>query len=202
MKKNIILILGCLGLVLFSTAAYSADGWYAGANIGLAMASDADVTEGPFSATIEYDSGFAIGAAVGYAISNFRVEGEIDWQKNDMDRVKMEGMSASLDGDTSNLAFLANGYYDFANNSAFTPFIGAGIGVAKIDVDVEGDSDDDTVFAYQLGAGVAYAINEKVSLDLKYRYLGTADPEFKFEGVTVKSEFGSHNILFGARFSF
>ena len=198
MRKNIVLILGCLGLVLFSTSAYSADGWYAGGNIGLAIASDADISEGSDTLTIEYNPGFAIGAAVGYAVSNWRIEGEIDWQKNDMDRVKMGGESASLDGDTSNLAFLVNGYYDFATNSAFTPFVGIGIGFAKIDVDVEGESDDDTVFAGQGSVGVAYAINETISLDLKYRYLRTADPDFS----GTKGEFGSHNILFGARFSF
>jgi len=57
---------------------------------------------------------------------------------------------------------------------------------------------DDTVFAYQVGTGVSFAVNEKVSLDLNYRYFATSDPNF--EG--IETEYSSHNVYAGIRVSF
>ena len=56
-----------------------------------------------------------------------------------------------------------------------SPYLGAGIGVARVSLDGYTSSgtlivdDSDTVFAGQLSAGVLYALNEQVSLDLGYR---------------------------------
>ena len=58
--------------------------------------------------------------------------------------------------------------------------------------------DDDTVFAYQVGAGVAYSINKNMILDLKYRFFATEDPNL----YGSKAEFKSHNIYFGFRYTF
>ncbi len=99
-----------------------------------------------------------------------------------------------------------NGYYDFVNESAFTRFISAGLGCAKVEVNdfnipgsgLPSENDDDTVFAYQIGADVAYAVSEKVSLDVKYRYFATSDPDF--DGTEV--EYSSHNIYAGIRVNF
>ncbi len=60
------------------------------------------------------------------------------------------------------------------------------------------ENDDDTVFAYQVGAGVGYAVTEKVSFDVKYRYFATSDPEFD----TTKAEYSSHNVYAGIRVTF
>jgi len=103
-----------------------------------------------------------------------------------------------------------SGYYDFQNSSAITPYITAGLGIAKVkaslSLEVEIDeetysvsvSDSDTVFAYQFGAGLEYAINKDVSLDARYRYFATSDPSFE----TTEAEFASHNLMLGARFKF
>jgi len=40
-------------------------------------------------------------------------------------------------------------------------------------------SEDDTVFAYQIGAGAGYAVNKNITIDLKYRYFATEDPDFE-----------------------
>jgi len=203
MRKNLILVICCAVLIFYTSDAYSADGLYAGGNIGIGFLSDSDVSIpdlGGYNVKIEYNSGIALGAAFGYAFNNFRAEGEIDWQKNDLDKVSMLGESADVDGDVTNLAFLANGYYDFHNSSKFTPYVSAGIGLTNVKVsssDLEADNDD-TVFAYQVGVGIGYAINDSVTLEVKYRYFGASDPEF--DGVKV--EIGSHNVLAGFRIGF
>jgi opacity protein-like surface antigen len=212
MKKNISIITGCALLLSISSIAYAAEGPYLCGNVGLAMANDSDVTE-PVSLpgitlNFEFDKGFGVGGAVGYGIGNIRVEGEIAYQKNDMDKATAEGFagSADLTGNISSTALLFNGYYDFKNESAFTPFISVGIGVAKVNVNdfntpgsgVPNADEDDTVFAYQVGAGIAYAVNDRVNIDVKYRYFATEDPEFD----TVKTEYSSHNVYAGVRVYF
>lgn len=205
MKKIIVTTVGCAMLLSLSSVAYSA-GPYVSGNLGLAVASDSDVTDSTVPGTtieIESDSGMALGVAAGYGFANnTRLEGEIAYQKNDLDKARALGV-VGLTGDTSSLALLLNGYYDFVNKSPMTPFISAGVGLARVDVNdmnmpgsgFPNANDDDTVFAYQLGAGVGYAVNAKVSLDVKYRYLGTSDPEFD----TTDVEYSSHNVYAGIR---
>lgn len=207
MKNSIFIIAGCAMLLSVSSIAYSAEGSYVSGNLGLAMASDSDLSAPGVSGTMEFDQGFASGIAVGYASGNTRIEGEFAYQKNDYDKLSIDGLgSFDVDGDATSTAFLVNGYYDYKNDSSITPFIGAGLGVATIDVDgisVPGygavtTSSDDTVFAYQIGAGLNFAVNEKVSIDLNYRYFATSDPDFG----EIDAEYSSHNLYTGVRVSF
>ena len=206
MKRTLLITLCCIIAVFFTTQAYSADGPYLSANLGLAAMSDSDVTESGETIELSYDTGWTLGAAVGYRFNNVRVEGELSYQKNDFDQVSAMGVSLDASGDGSVTALLVNGYYDFANESAFTPYISAGLGYAKVeanDLNFVGSgmadfSDDDSVFAYQAGLGVGYAVNENVTIDVKYRYFATEDAEFD----TAKAEFSSHNFLLGVRYNF
>ena len=207
MKKNLIIYCVCAMLLAFYTSAYSAEGPYVSGNIGFAMLSDSDLTDSTapgITLDMEFDPGFALGAALGYGFGKTRIEGEIAYQKNDIDKIGAFGVSLDASGDATALAFLLNGYYDFTNNSLFTPYVSAGLGFAKIEVNdfsISGmpiGSDDDTVFAYQIGAGIGYAVSEKVTIDVKYRYFATSDPEFD----TTEAEFASHNFLLGVRVNF
>lgn len=207
MKKKLLTIACCATLLSISTIAYSAEGPYVSGNLGIGIASDSDVTQSGTTGTFESDKGLALGVAFGYGLGSTRIEGEVAYQKNDLDKISISGIgSATIDGDTSSTAFLLNGYYDFKNESALTPFISAGLGLAKVEVSeitVPGfgpvtSSSDDTVFAYQIGAGVGYAVNEKVTLDVKYRYFATSDPDF--DG--IEAEYSSHNIYAGVRVNF
>jgi opacity protein-like surface antigen len=209
MKKNLLIISVCVLAIFLSSSAYSSEGLYVSGNIGFAMLSDSDLTDSTMpglTLTTEYDTGWALGGALGYDFNRFRVEGEISYQTNDVDKISVLGIPFSASGDVSSLAFLINGYFDFVNDSAFTPYISAGLGYAKIefnDLNVSGSglsgaSDDDSVFAYQVGLGVGYAVTEKFTIDVKYRYFATEDPEFD----TTTAEVASHNFLFGVRFNF
>jgi opacity protein-like surface antigen len=208
--RKILIATGCVVLLCFSTIAYSADGPYVSGHVGIAIASDSDVTDSTapgIPITVESDAGFALGGAVGYSAGDARGEVEIAYQKNNLDKQTVPGFPVmELTGDTTLLSVLVNGYYDFDTGGPFTPFVSAGLGFAKFDINdakVVGSpspatNDDDTVFAYQLGAGVGYAVNERVSIDIRYRYLATTDPEVD----TVTIEYSGHNFLAGVRSSF
>lgn len=96
-------------------------------------------------------------------------------------------------------ALMSNLVYDFTNCSPWTPTIGAGFGIAWINSDSthkfaalypDADSDNDatpsveyspelygTAFAWQFKAGLNYAINHTMSLDIMYRLFGTTQFE-------------------------
>lgn len=215
MKKNVWMFTGCAIVLSIASSAYSAEGLYASGNLGLAMRSDGDITSNSFpgiTVAIESDDGLALAGSIGYGFNNnIRVEGEIAYQKNDFDKANVHvshvpTWSRDLTGDTSSLALLVNGYYDFSNKSAFTPFISGGLGYANVELNdfnmaglnSQNTSDDDTVFVYQVGVGVGYAVNEKISLDAKYRYFAAEDQKFDIS----EAEYTSHNIYGGIRVAF
>ena len=204
--RKIGMIIGCVMTLVFSTAAYSSEGFYGKVSIGTAMPLDADIEQSGVSMETEQDDGVALGAALGYDFGNIRIEGELTHQTNDFRELKFGGNRFDLEGKTRATAFLVNGCYDFTNKTPFTPYVTAGLGCAKIevkDLNFKGSarpatSDDEWEFAYQAGAGVEYAVTEQIALDLKYRFFAMSDPEFDH----TKAEFRSQNLYFGLRFNF
>lgn len=210
MKKAFSVAVGLFMLLMLPVVSFSAaPGPYVSGQFGMAFLTNSDISVPPVTGTIESDPGFATGFAGGYNFGMFRMEGEIGYQVNDIDKTSLcvggicvSGLSSS--GDVKALSFLVNGYFDFVNKTAFTPYITAGIGAARLEVnDFEvlgirmGDSND-TVFAYQVGAGIAYTVNKNFTIDLKYRYFATADPKFD----DIEAEFASHNVYLGLRVNF
>ena len=213
MKKTLFGLLLGGSTLLMAMPAFAADqGLYAEVGAGLALLRDSDLTDSTapgFVLETDFDNGYLVNAALGTKFGAARVEGEISYQKNDFDSASIAGIpgSAALSGDVSSLAFLMNGYFHFGGNATFSPFITAGLGAAKVEVNdltVVGSvlppvSDDDTVFAYQLGAGVDLKLNDAVTVDFKYRYFATSDPELF---ITGKAEISSHNLMAGVRCTF
>jgi len=193
-----------------STAAL-ADGWYAGAETGLNLApaekykaDDANI--GTVKTT--KDAGFGILANGGYAFGPARVEGEFGWRYNGVNKV------GGNDGKGSVQAYdlMVNGLYDIRTGTAWTPYLGVGIGAADVVNDKIRNSsnsltkDSDIVFAYQGIAGVSYALNEHLALNADYRYFRTLDGEFKpsESGTTgkIKAPYEAHSILVGFTYKF
>ncbi len=206
MKKTFLLVVSCLLFLLLSSAAFGAQGPYASGSLGIGFLRDSIVRETGFSGDAEFDSGAVLGLAVGYYIGNCRLEGEFGYQKNDVDKIGAFGVGFNASGDITSTSLLVNGYYDLLKYGALTPYVSLGLGLASLelnDLTVPGATtgsagDDDMVFAYQVGAGVGYALNPQMTIDFKYRYFATQDPDF---GGT-KFEYGSHNFLLGLRYNF
>jgi opacity protein-like surface antigen len=213
MKKFTVCAVICFFLAL-PTISFGA-GMYGSFNGGVAQPADGDMSiSGVGSAELEYDTTYTVAGAIGYRFGDFgdfRVEGEVAYQNNEVDRVESNSLPVDLGDEVilssmeaSILSFLFNGYIDFYYGSALSLFVTAGGGVAVIDgemtVDGVTNDGDDTVFAYQLGAGAGYAVTETVTLDCKYRYFRTE--ELNIEGGDVEVASPSHSITLGIRVAF
>ncbi len=179
------------------------------------------LTDPKFTASM--DTGFGVHLAGGYAglfIPQFRAEGEIAYRNNSVSKItespavfpcfKPCGGTGHIDS----FAIMANGYYDFLNSSAFTPYIGGGIGAGRVsanDVGINSPftftfSGSDWQFAYQGIAGVRYSINPTWSASVDYRYFATLDPKFTVNilGVnhTQSTEYHTHNVMVGLQYHF
>lgn len=200
-------------LALAATPSQAQGPWYGSVNGNAVWVSDPDWSSNiGVSGDLEFDSGWGIDGALGYSLSGslqgFRVEGEVGYRSNDIDKVNVNnfGQFPGATGDADVWTGLVNGYYDIDLGSNFIPYVGAGLGVArvsgKITVPGAAISDNDTVFAYQLSAGVGYAVSPTTTLFAGYRYLATDDLDFSGGGTTVSTEYHSHNAQAGVRFSF
>ncbi len=121
----------------------------------------------------------------------------------------------SLKGVWNNSTLFANVFWDFHNDSNFTPYIGGGLGMAfnytGYDFEMrngEHYSLDDryTNFAWNAGAGISYNFNELLSVDASYRFVGLGYNEISGTFNGVKYEIGNepynNEFMLGLRFSF
>lgn len=169
---------------------------------------------------LELDNGYGGGGAIGVKVNGLRVEGEVFYQQSGIKEFNVTTHSSFLlpafthitlpidDAELKVRTFLLNVYYDFDMKSGFSPYLGGGIGTAKVKYDdltldfyhipiiLPGDSDH--ALAYQLSAGLGYAVNENITLDLSYRYFSTSDLHLQI----VDDDLTTHNILLGVRYYF
>ena len=195
----------------------------------------ADNTPLPLSITsFDLGTGFLGGVSVGYALDRFRVEFEylnrshsgdsLPWKEPPGGNTPLGGKRrewSRLDppseriSDFSAHQFFVNAYYDFLNNSRWTPYVGAGVGWARISLDYEArflrktiaqdypagkppaaagtlsllnTEFTDTLFGFQFLGGLDYALTEKVSIGMKARWASFQD----LEGDTVWNLIRSH----------
>ena len=188
-----------------------ADNFYAGIHGGAVILQDSDLTGNGLSGVeLEFDTGFGIGAFLGYKFKNaIRVEGEYTFRRNGVDDFTVGGVSASgaglgIDGDVDAHSFMGNVWWEPRVGGNWLPYLGGGVGVSIIKADVTAsipgfgtlsEDESDTVFTYQAGAGVGYAVTDRVVVSADYRFLGTSDPSF---GVT-EAEYRTHNFMVGVR---
>lgn len=176
-----------------SVSAFAADnGFYLGLKFIDSIQSTGDVSRGGATTWFDVDNytqntiggGVFVGydfypmhqvpvrAEIEYAI---RTNSETDWD------LKGNAKAASLKGQWNLQTLFLNAYWDFHNDTAFTPYVGAGVGMgfiqSKYEMEIRGFGSDsynetNTVFAWNAGAGVAYAITDNLSADLAYRFVG------------------------------
>jgi opacity protein-like surface antigen len=194
--KKIIMPLLVAGVFAIPSSAHAVTTPYVSATAGVSLLNNSEV-DGEHDA-IEYNTGYLISGAVGLKGDNARVEAEIGYHRNDVDRSVFIGPNgAHVDVWT----FMANGYLDYnMNNSSASPYVMAGIGVADASISGGnwGASSGSTEFAWQVGAGVGIKASDKTTIDFGYRYLSPSDADFDGRKVSLASS----NIIAGIRYSF
>jgi len=160
--------------------------------------------------------------AVGYDFSTLGyapVRLELEWglrSKTKYDEVvyRWLGGKTTLQSKTSVTSVFANMFYDFHNQSDFTPYIGAGLGTARIRVENKwrargtlseyqvSKSKSNWDFAWNVGAGVSYNLIDEIALDMGYRYadFGALTDLPDLENVDVDGT--GHELLLGLRLTF
>ena len=175
---------------------------YVSGNFGLVLVDDAELRDNYGDrAELSFDAGAGFSAAIGGSNENgLRGEVEFAYRYNEMDEFNAPWVSNySVGGEVSAFSVMGNLIVDFFPKEMICPFILGGIGFATIDAEIDYlGSDNDSVFAYQLGGGVAFSVGPYTKLDLQYRYFGTEDPDF----AGIEAEYDTHNIFFGVRQSF
>ena len=241
MKVKLLAGVAALGLMTATAASADPNGWYGAVDAGFHTMEDGINAESSTTGANwnwEVNDGWAAFARLGYRFNpNWRLELEGGYRAGDIGTVRAitgsqglcnltpaTGGCFSPEGDITSTTLMANLIYDFGSADAvLRPFVGLGVGVNRVNTDAIGNlranrtaalaaDDSSTEFAAQAIAGLAWALSERTSLDLTYRYLtGDAAWASTTAGTGVgATAFGtwegdydqSHTVSLGLRYSF
>jgi len=216
MKRTYQLIIALyLPLVLCSQVQAQHTGPYVGAFLGGNYLVTSKGSDDLGSFGLKFDPALQESAVVGWdfgssnPIGEGRVELEYTHRINPLNEVSFSGGSVKAGGDVVVDSLLLNCWGVFHNRSPWAPYVGLGAGAARMEASglkVIGQpfaSGTSTVFAYQLGAGIDYALTNYLNLDLGYRFFNSTQPRFtEANGHKFKMEYFNHSAVLGLRVGF
>jgi len=204
--SSAILVAGVLA-GLGGAASAETDGWYFGAEAGANFAQKMKFNALANTWQQTQDPGYAILGQVGYGFGQWRLEGELGWRHNELDKFTYAGGSPSPSGAVQGVNMMFNVLYDFKTDTPWTPYLGAGIGGMNVQEDnvIAGGTKitngSDTAFAYQGIAGIAYAVTDTLSLRADYHYMrtekATVNVDSQFGGGQAQGPYTSHTVAVG-----
>lgn len=170
----------------------------------------------------DFDLGFGADGALGYDFGSFRADAEFTYLTAksvfDVDKTQRRENDDKADDTLTVLAATANAWYDLDTGTAWSPYIGIGVGAANVQVKLAtGEETTDVYFegngwgfAYQAGVGVAVEVLTGFSLVGGYQFFGTlqtkvthSDADTKpAEAGTVSPTLMAHGVHLGMRFLF
>ncbi|MBT8080066.1 MAG: outer membrane beta-barrel protein [Gammaproteobacteria bacterium] len=183
----------------------------------------------------KFDAGDATvgGIGIGYKVSEqFRIEGRISHRDSSFNDRQIgtgarDGEEYILNGALESTTFTVEGFYDFANESSFTPYVKAGVGVSDnsysarlggagvaafdpfdgvtdgyYDAYADGDS---TEFSWNVGVGGNFDVSDSVSFYGEYQYVSFGDVSTGQDAFTDGFEIedaAANEFVLGIRISF
>lgn len=180
-----------------------APGWYAGAGAGINFREDSKLS-GAGVGDIDFDVGPVGLLNFGYRWGYLSLEVEPSIRHN-------KGDTNVSNGNGTTIGLMGNVLLDFFPQSAFSVYVGLGVGGAHSNFSklrTGGGAtllrdDDDINFAGQGIAGVRYTLNPNWTLNLSYRYFRTIDPDLKLAGGgKVEAEDRNHSVIAGFTYHF
>lgn len=144
----------------------------------------------PFTTPIQtsYDTGVTIDGGIGLKISDFRLEANLNYQTNKVDKTTSDTVRAKL------FSYLANVYYDIPSPS-IRPYLMLGAGGTSITLKKSSQDDrNENALSLQVGTGVGIKATGNITVDLGYRYFTAFN--------LLSDDVTCHRFLLGARYSF
>ncbi len=219
------LLLGAVALYAFSPLTFSngEEGKaYISGSVGLSMPAkkfdyDAEDNNMHFD-PVKLKNSMNFGAAVGYKLSdNFRTELAFNHFNNFKFHANDKSGDSTYKQKISSTSAFINGYYDIKEINGFMPYITAGFSFSENkagDFIVHPNAGEpvsnpkgktQTEFGWNAGLGVAYNINEKITLDLinyKYYDLGKLTTGKDDDGDAYGGKLRVHSLNTGIRIKF
>jgi len=90
---------------------------------------------------------------------------------------------------------MVNGYYDI-HLGALSPYVGAGAGIGFLNIE------DEANFAWQVMAGVSFAVSDRVSASVGWTRLDAGEVEIRRGSHVIKTNTDSNSVDFGITYSF
>lgn len=203
MKKLSIVMLSTL---MGMTNAYAENGPYIGGTVSYAVLSNSDITDPAVPGqtdTLDYNQGGAAALNAGYRFGQFRIEGEVGYQRNGIDNVS--GTNAT--GELTQSTVLLNAYFDLPVESKnVTPYVGIGGGTSNVKLgdfnyELSGQpntSSSDRVSIFHLSLGILIPVDEQLNFDARYRYQDASDPDFDGKSFTLSG----YQLSLGLQYNF
>ena len=128
------------------------------------------------------DTAWVAGGGVGYQFNdNFRTDLTVDWSGD---------YSIAPGATLGTTVVLGNAYFDWKNQSMFTPYVGGGLGYGWVSNSALADTKG---MAYGLAAGVSVDMTSNLALDVGYRFRDV---------VVTGADPLEHQVTAGIRFKF
>lgn len=177
------------------------------------------------------DSTFGGSLAIGYDFDkkfNIPVRAEIEYSafsRADAEKKFTDGnQSMTIKQQFGIQTLFANAYWDINTGTKFTPYLGAGLGMAFISTKYNAklvdsgnsfssgfnsSSKNVTNFAWNVGAGLGYDINDSWTVDVGYRFVGLGSVKtnsispYDDAGIHMKTNnLYQHQFSLGVRYTF
>ena len=163
--------------------------------------------------TWKFNGGYILGGAVGVKWNDLlRTELELShavWTANHWSKTYDGGYNGAASGNLTATYLLGNVWLDVPTNSMVTPYVGGGLGVGWANANVTGDNGAQLLggnsgLAFQLGAGLKFAVSESVDVDLGYRFKDLTNITFSDQNGNpwTPTNLVSHNFQLGLTLKF
>jgi opacity protein-like surface antigen len=204
---------------LISTHAEEGKAYVAGSfGVGISAKKFDYDPEHAISDPIKLKNSMNFGVALGYKVADHvRAELTINrFQNFKYQAASKVNTDTTYSQKISSTSAFINGYYDIKEINGFMPYITAGVGFSKNkagDFAINSPSNKPTVvngktqteFGWNAGVGIAYNLNERITLDLlnyKYYDLGKISTDKDKDGDTHSGKLKVHSINTGIRIKF
>jgi len=206
-----------------------AEGWYSRADLQYSFDGRVDhdaIADQNGKLAGNSDASELLGAqgGFGYAYDNgLRLEGVIGYRGGDLTvsptiSGALPGTQVSPEGTAAIMDLMINGIYDFNADGTVRPYIGVGVGGTRIRAKASnritgvapnlsasnGFSDTAAGLAWQGLAGIGFALSDRLTLDLGYKYFTASELEFdgKHTSVAYDVDYTDHTATIGLRYAF